>query len=180
MATSRSLVQPLVRLGYSGIKYRVSVHGERPGRLFPLASRRAIPNKRGQRRNGRSASPWRCFRRPGHTISERSVRKSYSTRAAIRPLPEGFPRDFVFADREAILRKPYHEYFPILSARSKIRHPCAFQMRGSTGASISPKRRRRAPRARLFAYPTRRFGRASGASGMSKATPTDIAATPLM
>ncbi len=41
------------------------------------------------------------------TISEGSVRKSYSARAEIRPSPEGFPRDFVFADREAILRKPY-------------------------------------------------------------------------
>jgi hypothetical protein len=42
-----------------------------------------------------------------HTISEGSVRKSYSARAEIRPSPEGFPRDFVCADREAILRKPY-------------------------------------------------------------------------
>ncbi|MCW2274293.1 GT2 family glycosyltransferase [Rhodoblastus acidophilus] len=59
------------------------------------------------------ASSWRVdqacnFEYTNHTVSEGSVRKSYSARAEIRPSPEGFPRDFVFADREAILRKPYH------------------------------------------------------------------------
>ncbi|MCW2274586.1 hypothetical protein GJ654_16220 [Rhodoblastus acidophilus] len=58
------------------------------------------------------------------TISERSVRKSYSTRAEIRPSPGGFPCDFVFADREAIFRKPY-DFVRDARGRHAIQSPCA-------------------------------------------------------
>ncbi len=86
-------------------------------RASPASARRtgsARPKWSGASRRRRPASRPKNFsrrkRRPrprSDTISERSVRKSYSARAEIRPSPLGFPCDFVFADREAILRKPY-------------------------------------------------------------------------